>query len=293
MKKIFRALAAIAALFMVFSFAACDELLKFETAGFDNWEAEINSDEILSVHFLDVGQGDSVYIELPNGEIMLIDAGEQEAAEHVTEYIKERAVQRIDYLIGTHPHSDHIGGIPAVINTFEIGKMYMPKVSHTSKTFENVLDAIEENAVDVYSAKAGVVIYEDEVTKIHILAPVSDKYEDLNNYSAVIKIQYGETSFLFTGDAEQLSEDEISEDVSVDVLKVGHHGSKTSSSKEFLYRVMPETAVISVGADNSYGHPSAPVINRLNEIGAEVLRTDEYGDIVIESDGESIIVKEG
>ncbi len=246
----------------------------------------------LKVHFIDVGQGDSTFIEFPNGETMLIDAGEWTEAEKVIDYINKCGANKIDYLIVTHPHSDHIGGLSYVINEFETGKMYMPKVSHQTKTFENLLDAIEENDLPVFSAKEGVVICENEQLKIQIIAPVSDGYESLNDYSAVIRLDYGETSFLFMGDAEQISENEIEADVNVDVYKVGHHGSKTSSSKEFLYRVMPEIAVISVGEDNDYGHPSKPVLTRLNEIGAKILRTDECGDIVIQSDGINIFTKE-
>ena len=248
--------------------------------------------ETLNVHFIDVGQGDCSFIELPNGENMLIDAGEKTEAEKVIGYIKQLGAEKIDYLVGTHPHSDHIGGLAKVINEFEIGKMYMPKASNSTRTFENLLDAIEENNVDVYTARAGVLIYEDEKIKIQIIAPVSSGYESLNNYSAVIKIDYAQTSFLFMGDAEQLSENEIEADVDCDVLKVGHHGSYTSSSKQFLRRARPELSIISVGKDNDYGHPSKSVLDRLGGIGTEILRTDKSGDIVIQSDGTNIFVKE-
>lgn len=249
-------------------------------------------EDVLSVCYLDVGQGDSTYIKLPSGETMLIDAGEWDEADHVIEYIESDGVEKIDYLIGTHPHSDHIGGLSDIMNTFEIGKLYMPKVVHTSKTFENVLDAIEENNIELHKAAEGEIIYEDDALKIEFLAPVSEEYDDLNNYSAVIKIQYYKNSFLFMGDAEKLSENEIKGNVDADVLKVGHHGSSTSSSKKFLNRVLPKIAVISVGEDNSYGHPSEKVIGRLKEMNVKILRTDKLGDIVIESDGENINVKE-
>ena len=276
------------------------EWKSFDWKGFGknlfNWKEEKQGETekagALNVHFIDVGQGDSTFIELPCGETMLIDAGEWTEADDVIEYIKSQGANRIDYLIGTHPHSDHIGGLADVVNEFEIGKIYMPKASNATKTFERLLDAIEENNVDVYTAKADVVIYEDNETKIEIVAPVSSGYESLNDYSAVIRLMYGETSFLFMGDAEALSENEIKANISSNVLKVGHHGSKTSSSKKFLYRVMPEIAVISVGEDNDYGHPSKTVLNRLDGLGAKILRTDECGDIVIQSDGSNIIVKE-
>jgi len=137
-----------------------------------------------------------------------------------------------------------------------------------------------------------VLLYEDEKIKIQILAPVFSDYESLNDYSVVIRIDYGETSFLFMGDAEELSENEIKEDVNCDVLKVGHHGSGTSSSNQFLSRARPKFAVISVGENNDYGHPSKSVLDRLSRIGAEILRTDKSGDIIIKSDGLNIFVKE-
>lgn len=294
MKKIFRIIALTLSVVFLFGFSGCEgdygDIIRFiESLESDILETVTEKPKIkyddLAVHFIDVGQGDSALIELPNGKTMLIDAGEKAESDEVISYLNERHIENLDYVIGTHPHSDHIGGMADVIYEFPIGKMYMPKVAHNSKAFETMLDAVEAEGVDVYSAKAGVLIYEDEMTKIQIIAPCSDYYEELNDYSAVIRLDYGETSFLFMGDAEQLSENEITADVRADVLKVGHHGSKSSSSKNFLYRVMPEIAVISVGEGNDYGHPSKPVVKRLGEIGAKVLRTDEYGDIVIFSDG--------
>lgn len=246
----------------------------------------------LTVRFLDVGQADSTFIHLPNGETMLIDAGTSDESDIVLDYIRSARISEINYVIGTHPHSDHIGGLADVLNLFETGKLYMPKVVHDTKSFENVLDAVESNEIELYTAKAGTVIYEDDTTKISLLGPVSDEYEDLNNYSAIVKIEYGETSFLFMGDAEKLAEEEITEDVSADVLKVGHHGSNTSSSSEFIKRVNPEIAVISVGEDNKYNHPSEKVLKRLESVGAKIYRTDIDGDIIIESDGVNINVKE-
>lgn len=248
--------------------------------------------EGLTVRFLDVGQADATVIHLPNGETMLIDAGTWDSSDKVISYIRRARVTEIDYAVGTHPHSDHIGGLADVLNIFEVEKLYMPNVVNNSKSFENVLDAVEENDIDVYTAKAGVVIYEDDITKVSILGPAGDEYEELNDYSAIVKIEYGETSFLFTGDAEKLAEEEIVSDVKANVLKVGHHGSNSSSSANFLKRVSPEIAVISVGADNGYNHPSKKVLNRLKSVGAKVYRTDLNGDIVIKSDGVNINVEE-
>jgi len=246
------------------------------------------SEDLLNVHFIDVGQGDCSFIELPNGENMLIDAGEKTESDKVIKYIKQQGAEKIDFLIGTHPHSDHIGGLVQVINEFEIGKMYMPKAGNSTKTFENLLDQIEENNVDVYTARAGVLLYEDEKIKIQILAPVFSDYESLNDYSVVIRIDYGETSFLFMGDAEELSENEIKEDVNCDVLKVGHHGSSYSTSDTFLNKVNPKYAVIQVGDNNSYNHPTKETLDKLNKNGIKIYRTDIDGTIKLVSDGNNI-----
>ena len=271
----------------------------FVEIAIDNSESDIKKvmDETtvsqgLTVRFLDVGQADATFIHLPNGETMLIDAGTSDKSDTVIDYIRSARISEINYVIGTHPHSDHIGGLADILNLFETGKLYMPKVVHNTKSFENVLDAVESNEIELYTAKAGTVIYEDDTTKISLLGPVSDEYEDLNNYSAVVKIEYGEISFLFMGDAEKLAEEEITENVSADVLKVGHHGSDTSSSSEFIKRVNPEIAVISVGEDNKYNHPSEKVLKRLESVKAKIYRTDIDGDIIIESDGTNINVKE-
>ena len=195
------------------------------------------NNDLLKVHYLDVGQGDSIFIELPNNETMLIDAAESYQSENIINYLKNLNYQKIDYVIGTHPHTDHIGGLKDIINTFEIGKIYMPKVVSTTKTYESLLMTIKDKNLKINTAKAGTSIIDIDTLKINILAPNNSTYTELNNYSVVTKITYGTTKFLFMGDAEKLSENEIKEDVTADVIKIGHHGSNTSSSIDFIKKV--------------------------------------------------------
>ncbi|WHH57432.1 ComEC/Rec2 family competence protein [Petroclostridium sp. X23] len=246
----------------------------------------------LKVHFIDVGQADSILINLPGKVTMLIDAGNNGDKDTVIDYIKSQGIKQIDFLVGTHPHEDHIGGLDAVIKSVDIGKVYMPKVTHTSKTFKDVLLAIKEKDLKVSSPKPEEVIFDEDGLEIQFLAPVSTKYEELNNYSIVAKITYGETSFLLTGDAEELSEKEMLKKspslLTADVLKAGHHGSSSSTSPEFLKTVNPTYAVISVEEGNSYGHPHKEVIERLDKSGIKYYRTDKNGTIVMASDGKNI-----
>ena len=248
--------------------------------------ADDNAESSLRVSFIDVGQGDSEFIELPNGETLLIDAGTNETGADVVNYIESLGYSSIDYVVGTHPHEDHIGGLDDVIRTFDVESVYMPKVTADTKTFEDVLDAVDEKGLTINTAKAGVTLVDGDGLSVKMLAPVLDEYDNTNDYSAVIKVVYGDTSFLFTGDAEQYAEDLITGDVDSDVLKVGHHGSSTSTGEAFLERVSPSYAVISCGLGNSYGHPHTETIEKLG--GIPVFRTDEMGTIVATSEGSEI-----
>lgn len=241
----------------------------------------------MKVHYIDVGQGDCEFIELANGQTMLIDAGNAENGREIVSYVKNLPNQysNIDFVIATHPHADHIGGMAEVLNSFEIGKMYMPKALTTTETFSNLLNTIEVRGIDLYTAKAGVNITTSENISVDLLAPIADSYSKLNNYSAVVKITYGETVFLFTGDAEQEVENSIlSTEVDADILKVGHHGSNTSSSDSFIKAVSPSVAIISCGAGNSYGHPDSETLATLKNSGATIYRTDEVGTITVTAD---------
>lgn len=244
--------------------------------------------EQLEAHFLDVGQGDSILIRFPNEQTMLIDSGESGAGDRVVSYLKQQGIDRIDYLVATHPHEDHIGGMVKVIEAFEIGEVYMPKVTHTSKTYENLLLAIQDKGLKIMAARAGVNIIEEEGLKAVFVAPCSAHYDNLNNYSAVVKVQYGKTSFLLAGDAEAEAEQEMlggEEELKADVLKVGHHGSSTSTTEPFLDAVSPKYAVISSGEGNQYGHPHQETLERLCRDGIEIYRTDTYGTVLFVSDG--------
>ncbi len=250
-----------------------------------------SAEQLLKAHFIDVGQADSILVQAPDNKVMLIDAGNNGDADAVTEYIKAQGINKIDILIGTHPHEDHIGGMDAVINTFDIGSIYMPKAISATKTFEDVLAAVKNKGLKVKTAAAGVRLDIGTETKAELLAPNGDSYEDLNNYSAVVKMTYKDTSFLLTGDAESVSEKEMLSkgfDLKADVLKIGHHGSGSSTSANFLTEVSPKHAVISVGKNNDYGHPHKAVMQRLKNKGIQVYRTDQNGTIVAVSDGKTI-----
>lgn len=244
----------------------------------------------LKVHYLDVGQGDSIFLELPNKETILIDAAEATEANKIKGYIQNLGYQKIDYVIATHPHSDHIGGLSEIIKQFDIGSIYMPKAVSTSKTYENLLTTIAEKNLKVKQAKAGIEIINQNDLKIEILSPKESSYANLNNYSIVLKLTYKKNSFLFMGDAEKQIEEEIQSDVKANVIKIGHHGSNTSSSEAFVEKVKPQYAIISVGKDNKYNHPYSEILDRWSKMGAEIYRTDEDGSVIIESDGENLAV---
>lgn len=257
-----------------------------------NQNAYINTNnDLLKVHYLDVGQGDSIFIELPNNETMLIDAAESYQSENIINYLKNLNYQKIDYVIGTHPHTDHIGGLKDIINTFEIGKIYMPKVVSTTKTYESLLMAIKDKNLKINTAKAGTSIIDTDALKINILAPNNSTYTELNNYSVVTKITYGTTKFLFMGDAEKLSENEIKEDVTADVIKIGHHGSNTSSSIDFIKKVNAKYGIISVGLNNKYNLPKEETITNWENSGTKIYLTSINGTITAISDGTNIKIE--
>ena len=248
-------------------------------------------DNQLAVHFIDVGQGDSILIQTPAGEYMLIDAGPNAQGANVVKYLKELGINKIDVLVGTHPHEDHIGGLDDVINNFDIGSMYMPKVAHTTKTYSDVLKAAKSKGIKIKSAKQGLDIPMEGI-QASILSPSEGvNPKDLNGYSAVIRVVYKDTAFLFQGDAERDAENNIlgsGLNIKSDVIKIGHHGSKYATGAKFLSAVNPKYAVISVGKDNDYGHPHKKTMELLNKENIPVYRTDQCGSIVAISDGNSI-----
>ncbi len=248
-----------------------------------------------SVTFLNVGQGDCEIIQLADGRVILIDCGESEQWKTVATYLDKENIETIDYCIATHPHSDHMGGMSYIIERYNIGEFYMPNAVGTTRVYDAMLDALEDKDAAVLEASAGTVMIDEDSVKAEFLAPVSDEYDDLNNYSAVLKLTYGDTSFIFSGDAEEKSEKEMikkySASLKSDVLKVGHHGSSTSSCDEYLDAVDPEYAVISCGKDNSYGHPHDETLEALSRRGIKTYRTDEDGTVVMKTDGVKITVE--
>lgn len=248
-----------------------------------------NTEGVLKVHYIDVGQGDSTFIQLPNGESMLIDAGEEEFGKTVCDYISAQGEDTIDYVIGTHPHSDHIGGMDTVIEQFSVGKLYLPDKSHTTKAFFNMIQAAKDKDIQTVQATAGVVVLEEENLELKFLSPILESYEEINDYSAVVSLVYKENSFLFTGDATYTVEKQLYDTIShYDVLKVGHHGSNTSTTANFLKKVTPDYAIISCGRENDYGHPHKQVVDRLERFYATLYRTDLAGHIVATADGTQI-----
>jgi len=244
----------------------------------------------LIVCYIDVGQGDAVFVKC-GGSTMLIDTGTSEYADTVVNLIEAYKTEKIDVLIGTHPHEDHIGSMDNVIKKYEIGVIYMPEVTATTQTFKDVVNAVINKGLYVRKPVpgAGFKLGDAECT---FFAPNSGFYDGLNNYSIVLKLVYGGTSFLFTGDAGVISEREMIDskyDLKTDVLKIGHHGSNDSTSGDFLDIVDPGYAVIMCGKDNDYGHPHAETTAKLIKKGIRIYRTDENGTITCTSDGENIV----
>lgn len=242
------------------------------------------------VHFLDVGQGDCTVIETPDGNI-LIDAGTGKSKSTIKRCIDGLGITEFAYAIFTHPHADHIGSAAALVAAYPIDCIIMPDAVSTSETYSKLLTAIEQSDARVVEGAAGKQFVLGALT-IDLLAPCK-AYNDLNNMSVVARLTYGDGSFLFTGDAEALSEaDMLAEGVpACDILKVGHHGSSTSSSDAFIAAVLPQLAVVSVGEGNNYGHPHASTLERLAAYGAQVLRTDLCGNITVTCDGTQYIIE--
>lgn len=245
----------------------------------------------LNVYYFDVGQGDSELIVAPDGECMLIDAGPGGSADRLVAELKSIGVKTLDYAVFTHPHEDHIGGADEVLRAFGAKTVIMPDVTSNTSSFERLLDGIADCGAEVVTASPGDTFALGQAD-LTVLAPCSDSYDGLNNYSVVVKLRYGEKSFLFTGDAESVSEKEMlnaftASSLRADVLKVGHHGSSSSTTGEFLALVDPAFAVISCGENNDYGHPHGETLKKLKNI--TVYRTDLNGTVHITSDGRTVV----
>ncbi|WHX47624.1 ComEC/Rec2 family competence protein [Paenibacillus woosongensis] len=270
---------------VVLMLSGCALELEFGSPADTNSGSRLNEGH-LRVIFLDVGQGASQLLISPSGKTMLIDAGNNDREQAMLDYLREYGVNRLDIVIGTHPDADHIGGLDRVIDHVDIGEIYMPKIQANTKTFESLLLSIKNKGLKVKTAKAGLVLEWDEDVQVTMVAPVQT-YDDKNNMSAVVKVVYGNTSYLLTGDAERQSEKDMIEsgaDLQADVMLIGHHGSKSSTTLSFLKKAAPQYGVIQVG-ENNYGHPTSTVLDRLSKQGIEVYRNDLHGTVEIASDG--------
>lgn len=260
----------------------------------DESQAVLPKDK-LSVCYIDVGQGDSAFLS-SGGKTMLIDCGESDETENVIDFLNEKGVKSLDYVIASHPHSDHMGGMYKIIDEFDIGEVIIPHLHDsdipTTRYFEKFLDSCDAKNLSLTEAEPGNIFALGEA-EVEIIAPCSDKYDNINNYSVGLFITHGENTFIFTGDAESKAEKEMLESGKLrhaDVYKAGHHGSSSSSSAKFMKEISPDHVVISCGAGNSYGHPNQKALDEMGKYTKNIYRTDLEGTIIFTSDGEKLTV---
>lgn len=265
-------------LLCLFLLAGCTEAVKTE-------KIPVTAGHEMQVHFIDVGQGDSILIESPSGKTMLIDGGVKGAGQQIVSYLKELGINKLDIVVATHPDADHIGGLIPVLDNMTIEQFYDSGKVHTSQTFEEMLTRIDEKNIPYHVPKIGDDIEFDKEVNVKVLN-ANDQATDNNDASIVLKMTYGNVSFLLTGDAGVALEKEMLQyDVKATVLKAGHHGSNTSSSEEFIQAVKPEVTILSYGEDNKYGHPHAEIVDRLQAIGSKIYATADLGTITVSTDG--------
>jgi competence protein ComEC len=244
--------------------------------------------------FADVGQGDAIIVQ-SDDQTMLVDAGNNESAVKFVNYLRSLKISQFNTVVATHPHEDHIGGMDNVINSFEAARIIMPDVTTNTKTFESLLKAIQNKKIPVENPATGDN-FKLGSALCTVLAPNRSHYEEINDYSIVLRIVFGNNSFLLMGDAGFESENEIAAKgyfFKSDVIKIGHHGSSSSTGDEFLKQAVPRYAVISVGQGNDYGHPHKETLARLNQGGIKIYRTDLNGNITVTSDGSKIDIITG
>ena len=279
-----RFLFAVAALILAAAYPAQEQLTKgTETT-------EVSDGSTLEVHYLDVGQGDCTLIR--NGDhAMLIDAGNNDRGTEVAAYLESQGITHLDYVIGTHPDADHIGGLDVVLEQFDCEEIWMADYSKDTRTYEEVIEAAGEKGYIIEHPGAGEEYSLGEAA-VTTVCPVQEDYgSNANDYSIGVRLVFGETSFLFTGDAEEESENDMvqsGETLKADVYKAAHHGSRTANTEAFIDAVDPTYVIISCGEDNSYGHPHAEILNRLREKGIAMFRTDDQGTVVAVSDGQTL-----
>ena len=251
-----------------------------------------NANNEMSVHFIDVGQGDSILIQSPEGKNMLIDGGKKEKGKDVVTYLRQQGIEKLDYVVATHPDADHIGGLLAVLNSISIKNFIDSGKEHTTETYENMLQLILDKHIPFIVPSVGDTIPLDSDLEITVLN-TGGNANDNNEASIVLKVQYEDISFLLTGDADAgVEKSMLSEyDLKSTVLKAGHHGSDTSSSDAFIREVQPEVTILSYGENNMYGHPTPEVVTRLKKVDSDIYSTAEVGNIVVKTDGRDYTVE--
>ncbi|VHR69684.1 DNA uptake transporter [Clostridioides difficile] len=248
---------------------------------------------LLSIHMIDVGQGDSILVQTPTNKNILIDGGDEDSENIIISYLRQKRIKTIDIIIATHPDSDHIGSLDNVIKKFNVNSIYMPEQSTDSEAYQNLINSCTDKNLSIQHLYKNDVLNIDNNINIYVLSP-SYIQEESNLNSIVFKLTFNDNSFLFMGDAEEENEKEILHSFklnNINFIKIGHHGSNSSSSLEFIKKISPDIAAISCGYKNQYGHPHREVINNLKQNHVSIYRTDRIGDIVFYSDGEIIFTK--
>ncbi|TQR19376.1 MBL fold metallo-hydrolase [Psychrobacillus vulpis] len=275
-------------LFLIFITLGCtiETQTENQESKVETSSTKVNVGKEMSVHFIDVGQGDSILIQSPEGKNMLIDGGKKDAGKQVVSYLQSQGVDELDYVIATHPDADHIGGLHEVLNSISIRNFVDSGKVHTTQTYENMLQLILDKNIPFIVPSKGDTIPLDPNIEITVLN-VGEDSSDNNEASIVLKVQYDDISFLLTGDADIGVEQTMLKhfDLKSTILKAGHHGSDTSSSEDFIREVQPKVTVLSYGQDNSYGHPNEDVVSRLNNIHSQVYATVEVGNIIVKTNG--------
>lgn len=248
---------------------------------------------LLSIHMIDVGQGDSILVQTPTNKNILIDGGDEDSENIIISYLRQKRIKTIDIIIATHPDSDHIGSLDNIIKKFNVNSIYMPEQSTDSEAYQNLINSCTDKNLSIQHLYKNDVLNIDNNINIYVLSP-SYIQEESNLNSIVFKLTFNDNSFLFMGDAEEENEKEILHSFklnNINFIKIGHHGSNSSSSLEFIKKISPDIAAISCGYKNQYGHPHREVINNLKQNHVSIYRTDRIEDIVFYSDGEIIFTK--
>ncbi|WP_392486221.1 ComEC/Rec2 family competence protein [Haloimpatiens sp. FM7315] len=294
MKSLKNTLKIIFVVFFIFStvlLSSCT--IKNNENQFPSKKHLVDTSNKILVHYIDVGQGDCILIQV-NNKNFLIDSGTKDSHSKIINYIHNLNIKTIDYFLITHPHEDHIGSANYIIDKFEIGKFYSPKIIYNTNIYKKMINSLKAKNYKIHIAKEGVTLNLGSNVICEMLSPNKKIYEDMNNYSPIIKIAYKSNKFIFTGDAENLIEDTILKsnyDLSADVLKLGHHGSKSSTSLNFINNINPKIAIISCGKNNKYNHPHKETLKKINEINCKIYRTDVNGSVLIIGDGNTLEIQ--